>query len=159
MGKRPDWDEYFLQIAMLVATRSTCLRHKVGAVIVKDRQLLTSGYNGAAIGVLSCMEEGDCMRNALGIPSGQRHEICKAVHAEQNSIIQAGVHGVSIKDATMFCTHSPCMICAKMIRNARIKRLVTYADYADLEAKQFIMDNGIEFVKLNRPSTEIKFLD
>ncbi|MBD3288603.1 cytidine deaminase [candidate division KSB1 bacterium] len=127
---RPTWDEYFLKMAFLVAERSTCRRHHVGAIIVKNRQVLTTGYNGAAKNIADCMELG-CLRDKLKIQSGQRHEICRAIHAEQNAIIQAGVHGVNIHGATLYCTHSPCIICAKMIVNAGIKRLVIGGDYPD----------------------------
>ena len=111
---RPDWDDYFLQIVDIIKERSTCIRRKVGAVIVKDRRILTTGYNGAASGVKDCLKLG-CLRDKLRIPSGTRHEICRAIHAEQNAIIQAGLHGISIKGATMYCTHSPCILCAKML--------------------------------------------
>ena len=127
---RPTWDEYFLKMAFLVAERSTCRRHHVGAIIVKNRQVLTTGYNGAAKNIEDCMELG-CLRDKLKIQSGQRHEICRAIHAEQNAIIQAGVHGVNIHDAILYCTHNPCIICAKMIVNAGIKRVVTGSDYPD----------------------------
>ncbi|MCS7151571.1 MAG: dCMP deaminase family protein, partial [Endomicrobia bacterium] len=133
--KRISWDEYFLKLAFLVAERSTCRRHHVGAVIVRDRRILTTGYNGAPSGCKDCLELG-CLREELGIPSGQRHELCRAVHAEQNAIIQAGVHGIDITGSTMYCTHSPCIICAKMIVNAKIKRFVTYKDYSDESFKQ-----------------------
>ncbi|MDP6685760.1 MAG: dCMP deaminase family protein, partial [Candidatus Omnitrophota bacterium] len=112
--KRPEWDEYFLKLAYLVAERSTCLRHRVGAVIVRDKHILTTGYNGAARRVKDCLELG-CLRNEKGIPSGERHEICRAIHAEQNAIIQGGLHGIDISGSTIYCTHSPCILCAKMI--------------------------------------------
>ena len=127
---RPSWDNYFLKMAFLVAERSTCLRHHVGAIIVKGRHVLTTGYNGAAKNTADCLKLG-CLRNQLNIQSGQRHEICRAIHAEQNAIIQAGLHGVNINEATMYCTHSPCIICAKMIVNAGIKRVVIGSEYPD----------------------------
>lgn len=127
---RLSWDEYFLKMAFLVAERSTCLRHHVGAIIVKDRHVLTTGYNGAAKNTADCLALG-CLRDQLHIKSGERHEICRAIHAEQNAIIQAGLHGISINDATLYCTHSPCIICAKMIVNAGIKRVVIGRDYPD----------------------------
>lgn len=127
---RPSWDEYFIKMAFLVAERSTCLRHHVGAILVKERQVLTTGYNGAAKGIDDCMALG-CLRDQLKIKSGERHEICRAIHAEQNAIIQAGVHGVNINGSTLYCTHSPCIICAKMIVNAGIKRIVIGSDYPD----------------------------
>jgi len=127
---RPSWDLYFLKMAYLVAERSTCLRHHVGAIIVKDRHVLTTGYNGAAKNLDDCLMLG-CLRDQLNIQSGQRHEICRAIHAEQNAIIQAGLHGISIKDGILYCTHSPCIICAKMIVNAGIKRVVIGGEYPD----------------------------
>ncbi|MFH2027700.1 MAG: dCMP deaminase family protein [Nanoarchaeota archaeon] len=152
--KRPLWDEYFMKIAMLVAERSTCRRHHVGAVIVKNKQILTTGYNGAAAGVKSCLELG-CLRDENNIPSGERHEICRAIHAEQNAIIQAGLHGKNIEGATIYCTHSPCILCAKMLANAKIKRYVTYGEYPDVSAKELLKEVGIEFIKIGKPSTEI----
>ena len=128
--RRPSWDDYFLKMAMLVAERSTCLRHRVGAVLVRDRRVLATGYNGAARGLKDCLELG-CLRDELGIESGTRHEICRAIHAEQNAIIQAGLHGVSTADSVLYCTHSPCLICAKMIVNAGIKRYVTFTEYSE----------------------------
>jgi len=156
---RPSWDEYFIKIAALVAERSTCLRHHVGAIIVKDRRILTTGYNGAPAGLPDCLELG-CLRNQLKIPSGERHEICRAIHAEQNAIIQAGKHGEDIDGGTMYCTHSPCIVCAKMIVNAGIKRLVTYTDYPDVGGvRELLKDAGVELVKVARPNKEITFLD
>ncbi|MDW8055630.1 MAG: dCMP deaminase family protein [Elusimicrobiota bacterium] len=155
--KRISWDEYFLKLAFLVAERSTCRRHHVGAVIVRDRRILTTGYNGAPSGCKDCLELG-CLREELGIPSGQRHELCRAVHAEQNAIIQAGVHGIDITGSTMYCTHSPCIICAKMIVNAKIKRFVTYKDYSDESFKQLFKEANIEFIRLELPKLEISLL-
>ena len=154
---RISWDEYFLKLAFLVAERSTCRRHHVGAVIVRDRRILTTGYNGAPSGCKDCLELG-CLREQLGIPSGQRQELCRAVHAEQNAIIQAGVHGIDITNSTMYCTHSPCIICAKMIVNAKIKRFVTYKDYADESFKKLFEEAKVEFVKLDLPKLEISLL-
>lgn len=127
---RPSWDEYFLKMAFLVAERSTCLRHHVGAIIVKERHVLTTGYNGAAKNITDCLTLG-CLRNQLKIKSGERHEICRAIHAEQNAIIQAGLHGVNVNKATLYCTHSPCIICAKMIVNSGINRVVVGSTYPD----------------------------
>jgi dCMP deaminase len=155
---RPSWDEYFMKMASLVAERSTCIRHHVGAVIVKDKRLMTTGYNGAAIGVESCLSKG-CLRNELGIASGTRHEICRAIHAEQNAIIQAGRHGINIKDSVLYCTHTPCMICAKMIVNAGIKEIVSYQDYPDESAKKFLSEAGVLLRKVFRPENDIEFLD
>ncbi len=140
-------DEYFLKIAKVVSERATCRRHNVGAVIVKNKQILTTGYNGAAAGLKDCLELG-CLRDALKIPSGTRQEICRAIHAEQNAIIQAALHGVQIEGATMYCTHSPCIICAKMIANAKIKRFVTCGEYADKSFEPLFAEAGIKFEKI-----------
>jgi len=157
-NKRPTWDEYFMKMASLVAERSTCLRHHVGAVIVKEKRALTTGYNGAAKGMKDCLELG-CLRDELGIESGTRHEICRAIHAEQNAIIQAGVHGINISDSTMYCTHTPCMICSKMIVNAGIKEVISYHDYADEEARKFLKKAGVNLKKVLRPGNIISFKD
>jgi len=157
--QRPSWDEYFLKMAFLVAERSTCLRHHVGAIIVKDRHLVTTGYNGAARRIDDCLKLG-CLRNQLKIPSGERHEICRAIHAEQNAIIQAGVHGVTIDGGTLYCTHSPCIICAKMIVNAGIRRVVSCGDYPDnfnLVMELFHQAN-VQFDKIDVPDMAIKTL-
>lgn len=158
VGKRLSWDEYFLKISFLVAERSTCRRHHVGAVIVKDRRLLTTGYNGAAAGVKDCLELG-CLRDQMDIPSGERHEVCRAIHAEQNAIIQAGLHGVSIEGATMYCTHPPCILCAKMLVNARVKRFVTSGDYPDKAALELFKEAGVLFEKIPRPNLVISLLE
>jgi dCMP deaminase len=156
---RPSWDEYFMKIAMLVSERSTCLRHHVGAIIVKDRRVLTTGYNGSAAGTKDCLELG-CLRNQLNIPSGERHEICRAIHAEQNAIIQASRHGENVMDSIIYCTHSPCIICAKMIINAGIKKIITYSDYPDIGGvKDLLKEAGVQLVKVARPSDKINFLD
>jgi dCMP deaminase len=130
----------------------------VGAVLVKNKQILTSGYNGAAAGVKDCLEMG-CLRNELGIESGTRHEICRAIHAEQNALIQAALHGANVDGSTIYCTHSPCILCAKMIVNARVTRFVTYADYPDKSSLELLKAAGVEFVKLQKPKTEIATLD
>jgi dCMP deaminase len=156
--KRISWDEYFMKLAMLIAERSTCLRHHVGAVIVRDKRILTTGYNGAVSGLNSCLEL-DCLRNKLKIASGTRQEICRAVHAEQNAIIQAGLHGINIKDTTLYITHTPCIICAKMIANAGIKRIVTFADYPDKNALVLLNQKRIRTEKIARPSTTISVLE
>ena len=156
---RPSWDEYFMKIAMLVSERSTCVRHHVWAIIVKDRRVITTGYNGAAAGVRDCLELG-CLRNELKIPSGERHEICRAIHAEQNAIIQAAKHGENIEGATIYCTHSPCIICTKMMINSGIKKIVTYGEYPDIGGvKDLLAEAGVELVKVDRPSDKIMFLD
>jgi dCMP deaminase len=155
---RPDPDEYFLKIASVVAERSTCHRHHVGAVAVKSKHILSTGYNGAAAGVKDCLELG-CLRDELQIPSGTRHEVCRGIHAEQNAIIQASLHGVSIENATIYCTHSPCILCAKMLANARIKRFVTSGKYADNAFLDLFKEAGIIFELKSRPSSAITHLD
>ncbi len=157
-AKRPDFDEYCLKIALVVAERATCQRHHVGAVAVKDKRILATGYNGAPSGLKDCFELG-CLRNELGIPSGQRHEICRAVHAEQNVIIQAAVHGVSIRGSTIYCTHTPCTLCAKMLVNAQIERFVTFGKYNDEDFLQLFKEAGIAFERKERPPLSIDFLD
>ena len=120
--QRMPWPDYFMSITYLVRERSTCLRRKVGAIAVKDRHILATGYNGAPSGVRHCLETG-CLREQMGIPSGQRHEICRGLHAEQNVIIQAAVHGVSIAGAELYCTTFPCAMCSKMLINCGIKHI------------------------------------
>ena len=153
---RPSWDQYFLKMAMLISERSTCVRHHVGAVLVRERRVLSTGYNGAASGLKDCIELG-CLRDEQGIDSGTRHEICRAIHAEQNAIIQAGQHGVSIAGATIYCTHSPCLICAKMIVNAGITRVVSCTPYADPNTPALFREAGVEEELHERPGPEIKF--
>ena len=154
---RPGIDEYFLKIAMVVAERSTCLRHHVGAVAVRDKHILATGYNGAASGLKDCLELG-CLRDELNIESGTRHEICRAIHAEQNVIIQAALHGISISDATIYVTHSPCILCARMLVNAKIKRYVTFSSYADDAFEELFQDAGIKFEMHEKPPSEITYL-
>ncbi len=140
--KRPDWDEYFLDIAKLVAKRSTCLRRQVGALIVKNRRILTTGYNGTPTGITHCEVVG-CLRKKLKVPSGERHELCHGLHAEQNSIIQAALYGVNIEGGTLYCTNQPCSICAKMLINAGIKEIVIESGYPDKMAREFFDEAGI----------------
>lgn len=140
---RPSWDEYFMEIARQVATRSTCLRRSVGAVIVRDKRILSTGYNGAPRGLEHCDVVG-CLREKLGIPSGQRQEICRGLHAEQNAIIQAALHGVSIEGGTIYVTHQPCITCAKMIINAGIVRVVCANAYPDELGRQMLDEAGVE---------------
>ena len=140
---RPSWDEYFMRLAYLVSTRATCTRRKVGAVIVKDRRVLATGYNGPPKGLAHCDVTG-CIREELDIPSGERHELCRGLHAEQNAIIQAAVHGVSIKDATIYVTNHPCVVCAKMIINAEIKEIVYSEGYPDDLAELILLESGIK---------------
>jgi dCMP deaminase len=155
---RPDIDEYFLKIAAVVGERATCLRHHIGAVAVREKHILTTGYNGAPAGLHDCLELG-CLRNELKIPSGKNHEICRAVHAEQNVIIQAALHGISIKDATIYCTHSPCVLCAKMLVNAQIARFVSYGRYSDDEFLKLFQEAGIEYELKEKPAATITSLD
>jgi len=156
--KRPDTDEYFLKIASVVAERSTCRRHHVGAVAVRDKHILATGYNGAPSGAKDCLELG-CLRDELNIPSGTRHEICRGIHAEQNVIIQAGLHGVSLDGSSIYCTHTPCVLCAKMLVNAKIKRFVTFGSYNDDTFIKMFQEAGIEVDTKKRPSSELSFLD
>lgn len=156
--KRISWDEYFLKIAMLVAERSTCRRHHVGSVIVRNKRILTTGYNGAPKDVKDCIALG-CLRDENDIESGTRHEMCRATHAEQNAIIQGGLHGVTIENSTMYCTHSPCILCAKMLVNAGIKKFVTYSDYPDKDALELFKEANIEFTRLEKPDDKIRSHD
>ncbi|MCK5217636.1 MAG: cytidine/deoxycytidylate deaminase family protein [Methanosarcinales archaeon] len=143
MDNRPTLDEYFMEIAEVVAKRSTCLRNNVGAVIVRDKRILSTGYNGAPRDMEHCLEIG-CIRDQQNITSGTRHELCRAVHAEQNAIIQSALHGVSVEGATLYCTHQPCILCAKMIINSKIKRVVYSNKYPDDEAINFFKKAGVE---------------
>ena len=140
--KRPDWDEYFLAIAEHVSRRSTCLRRSVGAILVKDKRILTTGYNGAPTGLKHCLDLG-CLRQQTNVPSGERHELCRGLHAEQNAIIQAAMHGVGVQGATLYCTNHPCVICAKMIINAGIVRVVFQDRYTDRLAEDMLQEAGI----------------
>jgi len=157
-ASRPTADEYFLKIASVVAERSTCRRHHVGAVAVRDKHILATGYNGAPAGLPDCLELG-CLRDEMNIPSGTRHEICRGIHAEQNVIIQASLHGVSLEESTVYCTHTPCVLCAKMLVNARIKRFVSFGRYNDDTFVQMFREAGIEVDTKERPSSEVSFLD
>src|SRR5512141_1707847 len=150
---RPGWDEYFMEITHLVAKRSTCLRRQVGAVLVKDKNILATGYNGAPSGVAHCLDVG-CLREKMGIPSGERHELCRGLHAEQNAIIQAAKHGTNIDGATLYCTTMPCIICSKMIINAGIRRIVYETGYSDTLAAEMIAESNIVVDRFdsNRPA-------
>ena len=156
--KRPTADEYFLKVAAVVAERSTCRRHHVGAVAVRDKHILATGYNGAPAGSKDCLELG-CLRNERNIPSGERHEICRAIHAEQNVIIQAALHGVSLEGSTIYATHTPCVLCAKMLINARIKRYVSFGKYNDDAFTQLFKDAGIGLDMKEKPPACIDYLD
>ena len=155
---RPDSDEYFLKVASVVAERSTCRRHHVGAVAVRDKHILATGYNGAPSGFEDCLELG-CLRDELGIPSGERQEICRGIHAEQNVIIQATLHGVSLEGSTIYATHTPCILCAKMLVNAKIGRFVSFGKYSDNSFIDLFREAGIEVDIKKRPSSRISYLD
>ena len=140
---RPNWDEYFLNIAKLISKRSTCLRRTVGAVLVKDKRILATGYNGAPSGVKHCEKTG-CLRDKLNIPRGERHELCRGLHGEQNALLQAALHGVSAQGSKMYATTQPCIICAKMIINAGIKEIIISGSYPDKMAKEFLKEAGVK---------------
>ena len=147
-SSRPSWDAYFMDITFLVAKRSTCLRRSVGALVVKDKRILSTGYNGAPTGIRHCNETG-CLRETLNVASGENHELCRGIHAEQNAIIQAAYHGVSIKGATLFCTNLPCSICAKMIINAGIKKICYHSGYADSMSEEMLNEAGVDIKKID----------
>ena len=144
------WDVRFMELTEQVGSWASCIRRKVGAVIVRDNRVMTTGYNGASAGVKSCVEKGGCIREKLGIPSGTRHEICYAAHAEQNAIIQAARYGINIDGATLYCTHQPCGICAKMIINAGIKRVVYKDGYPDEFSMQLFNEAGTKIEKFDK---------
>ncbi|HQC82760.1 MAG TPA: cytidine/deoxycytidylate deaminase family protein [Bacillota bacterium] len=146
---RPDWDEYFMQMAEVAEQRSTCTRRKVGAVIVKDKRIMATGYNGVPTGIQHCEKRG-CLREQLQVPSGQRHELCRGLHAEQNAIIQAAYLGQSIDGGTLYCTTQPCVICAKMLINAGIKRIVIKEGYPDELAREMLEEAGLKVEVLDR---------
>lgn len=146
---RPDWDTYFLELTNVVKKRSTCLRRHVGALIVKDNHILSTGYNGVPTKITHCSEVG-CLREKLKVPSGERHELCRGLHAEQNAIIQAALHGVSIKDATIYTNTKPCSICTKMIINAGIKRIVYEVYYEDKLADDLLSETDIELCQIKK---------
>lgn len=146
------WDKRMMELAELVSTWSSCFKQnrKVGAVIVKDKRVLATGYNGAGSGIVSCVEKGECLRERLGIQSGTRHELCYAVHAEQNAIIQAAKLGVSVEGATLYCTHQPCVICAKMIINSGIKRVVYKQGYPDEFSLEMFDEAKVEIIEYSQ---------
>ena len=155
---RPSSDEYFLKIASVVAERSTCRRHHVGAVAVRNKHILATGYNGAPAGLKDCLELG-CLRDEMNIPSGTRQEICRGIHAEQNVIIQASLHGVNLEGSTIYATHTPCRLCAKMLVNAKIKRYVSYGKYDDNSFVDLFTEAGIPVDIQKRPNSRISYLD
>lgn len=146
---RVSWDEYFMSFAKLASSRSTCLRRKVGAVIVRDKHIISTGYNGAPKGVRHCSETG-CLREKLKIPSGERHELCRGLHAEQNAIIQAALYGTSTDGGIIYCTNQPCAICAKMIINAGIKMVIYEDGYKDELAYEMLEEAGVKITKMGR---------
>ena len=145
--ERPSWPEYFMAITRLVAKRSTCLRRSVGAILVKEKRILATGYNGAPAGVRHCEEVG-CLRENSSIPPGTRRELCRGLHTEQNVIIQAAYRGISIRDASLYCTNKPCVICSKMIINAGIKKIYYEEGYDDALSDQLFGEAGLELVRL-----------
>ena len=145
--KRPDWTDYFMDITRLVARRSTCIRRQVGAIVVKDKRILATGYNGVPTGLPHCEDVG-CIREQNKIPSGQRHELCRGLHAEQNTIIQAAFHGISINGATLFCTTLPCSICLKMLINAGIREIFYEQGYPDDLAQSLLEQSDLTLTKL-----------
>ena len=147
LDRRPSWDEYFQEICQVVAKRSTCLRRQVGAILVRDKRILTTGYNGAPRGLRHCAELGGCYREQMGVPSGQRHELCRALHAEQNAIIQAAVHGIQVTGSVLYVTTFPCSLCAKMLINAGVIRVIYRGDYPDELALEMFEEAGVEVVR------------
>lgn len=154
MNNRPSWQKYFIEMSYLVASRSTCLRRKVGAVIVKNNQVLSTGYNGAPKSVPHCSITG-CLREQLNVPSGERHELCRGVHAEQNAIIQAAVNGTSIQNAELYCTTQPCIICAKLIINSEIKRVFVAESYNDKMSLEMLTQANVELIKVDRETGQL----
>ena len=141
-AERPSWEQYFMDIVEIVSRRSTCLRRKVGAILVRDKRILATGYNGAPTGLRHCLERG-CLRDELQIPSGERHELCRGLHAEQNAIIQAALHGVSVRGAVLYCTNHPCIICSKMIVNSGITGIVFREGYSDRLSEEILREAAI----------------
>jgi dCMP deaminase len=156
LDHRPSWDDYFMQICRVVASRSTCLRRQVGAVLVSDRRILATGYNGAPKGMAHCAELGGCYREKLGVPSGERQELCRALHAEQNAIIQAAVHGVKLDNVTAYCTAQPCVTCAKMLINANVRRIVYEVPYPDELSLQMLDEAGVELSQHPAATSEVE---
>jgi dCMP deaminase len=154
MDKRPSWDEYFMDIANIVAKRSTCTRRQVGALITKDKRILTTGYNGPPSGIRHCIDIG-CLREQLQVPSGERHELCRGLHAEQNAIIQASLHGVQIDGSTLYCTHQPCIICTKMLINAGIREVKFLNGYPDPLSTEFLEEAQITVTKLELQKEDV----
>ena len=151
--ERPSWDQYFMEMAEVAKKRSTCTRRQVGAVIVKDNRIMTTGYNGVPAGMEHCETRG-CLRDQLAVPSGERHELCRGLHAEQNAIIQAAHLGQSIAGGTLYCTNHPCVICAKMILNAEIRRIVVREGYPDQLGADLLKEAGLQLEFLEERQTK-----
>ncbi|MDY0152084.1 MAG: cytidine/deoxycytidylate deaminase family protein [Candidatus Cloacimonas sp.] len=149
MNKRPSWQQYFMEMAYLAAKRSTCIRRAVGAVLVRDNQIISTGYNGSPKGVAHCTEIG-CLREQQNIPSGEKHELCRGVHAEQNAIIQAAINGSSTRNGSMYCTHQPCSICARMIINAEIRTVYISEKYPDSLGEQLFKEAGVDLILFDK---------
>ncbi len=152
--QRLPWSEYFMRITYMVAERSTCLRRKVGAIAVKDNRILATGYNGAPSGLAHCLDIG-CLRQELGIPSGERHEICRAIHAEQNLIVQCATHGISLSGADLYCTTFPCGICSKLLINCGINAIYYVEHYPDPLGLEMLNESGIKYIQMERPNGEV----
>ena len=151
---RPSWDEYFMSIAQVVSSRSVCLRHQIGAVVVNDdKQLLSTGYNGPPRGMKHCADRGGCIRERAGVPSGTRQEYCFGLHAEQNAIVQAAREGIRLLGGTLYCTYKPCSLCARMIVNAGIKEVHFMADYPDNLTLTILEEGGVIYVKWDGPES------
>jgi len=146
-NSRPSWHDYFFSITELVAQRATCVRRRVGAILVRDKRIIATGYNGAPSGISHCLDVG-CLREQQGIPSGERHELCRGLHAEQNAIIQAALYGVSVAGATLYCTNMPCSICSKMLINAQVKKIFYKEGYADSLSELMMSEAGIPFEQI-----------
>lgn len=153
--KRPSWDEYFQKITFEVAQRSTCLRRQVGAILVVDKHILTTGYNGVPHGIKHCGEVG-CLRVKNNVPSGERHELCRGLHAEMNALIQAAKYGIKITGATIYSTNYPCVLCAKLLINAEVKRIVTWGDYPDGMAKEMLNEANVKVDIIDALQTSAK---
>ena len=148
---RPAWDEYFMELAFVIARRSTCHNRKVGAIIVLEKRIMTTGYNGAPSGVENCLDRGFCLRRKLGIPSGEKLELCRGSHAEENAIVQAAKFGISIAGSAVYCTTQPCLICSKMIINAGIKKVIYKGSYPHDMSLEMFNEVGIELVQYDKP--------
>ncbi|MDA3814016.1 MAG: cytidine/deoxycytidylate deaminase family protein [Candidatus Cloacimonetes bacterium] len=157
MNNRPSWHQYFMEMALLASTRSTCLRRQVGAIIVKDNQIISSGYNGAPKHIRHCAITG-CLREQLNVPSGERHELCRGVHAEQNAVIQAAINGTSIRGASLYCTNQPCVICSKILINAEIKTIYITEPYEDKLSQELLAEAEIEMNIVDRSTGMLKKL-